>query len=653
MKVNKKQRELLDILSEKNDEWVNSKDLAEYFNCSTRTIRNYVSTINSELSHVIESSNIGYKLNKNALRKDQQNLSESKLKLNDRKSRIFLEMLKNSSSGIDLFELSEKLFISESTLKNDIQELKQSLPSQTLRITIKGDLVKLEGSEHSKRKYMVDLLYDEGNSVYDELKSSIEQMIEDISLDEIKNIIRSTLSNLNIFINQYSLNNIVLHFAISMERIRQGYILTENDQDILKENLDKQELTLTNEITKGLAEKYNVHFPESEIYKLALQFVGLYDKSLIENNNEQQVEAYVDSTILSVLRDVLRRAEDIYLIDFEDNDFINKLAIHLQGLFYRSQFQKFNRNSNLLDIKISYPIIYDISVYIASLIQEKIDITFNEDEISFIALHIGSLLEKEKAIDKNYIRILLIANDYHGIRDQITKKIKNRLGSSVQIQSVSDYNDNQFFHYDLLVTTDRKVATTYEGSVFIKPFLTDRDLIKIEKRVDVKKKQHQKDLIDKLIKRFFSESLYFNQIDPSGLMVSDIIKHMNQMMIAEGYVGENFYYSVQRREKMSPTSFPSGIAVPHSVELDALKSGISILTLQEPIIWSDQEIKVVALVAINKKESKKFNKFFELFIEIVSESYNVEQLRKSENCDEFITKLKMMADELIDKNILI
>lgn len=85
----------------------------------------------------------------------------------------------------------------------------------------------------------------------------------------------------------------------------------------------------------------------------------------------------------------------------------------------------------------------------------------------------------------------------------------------MQIQSVSDYNDNQFFHYDLLVTTDRKVATTYEGSVFIKPFLTDRDLIKIEKRVDVKKKQHQKDLIDKLIKRFFSESLYFNQIDPS------------------------------------------------------------------------------------------------------------------------------------------
>ncbi|MFC4663496.1 BglG family transcription antiterminator [Oceanobacillus aidingensis] len=462
----------------------------------------------------------------------------------------------------------------------------------------------------------------------------------------------STL-NLNIFINQYSLNNIVLHFAISMERIRQGYILTENDQDILKDNLDKQELTLTNEITKVLARKYDIHFPESEIYKLALQFVGLYDKSLIENNNEQQVETYVDSTILSVLKDVLRRAEDIYLIDFEDNDFINKLAIHLQGLFYRSQFQKFNRNSNLLDIKISYPIIYDISVYIASLIQEKIDITFNEDEISFIALHIGSLLEKEKAIDKNYIRVLLIANDYHGIRDQITKKIKNRLGSSVQIQSVSDYNDNQFFHYDLLVTTDRKVATTYEGSVFIKPFLTDRDLIKIEKRIDVKKKQHQKDLIDKLIKRFFSESLYFNQIDPSGLMVSDIIKHMNQMMIAEGYVDENFFYSVQRREKMSPTSFPSGIAVPHSVELDALKSGISILTLQEPIVWSDQEIKVVALVAINKKESKKFNKFFELFIEIVSESYNVEQLRKSENCDEFITKLKIMADELIDKNILI
>ena len=652
MILNKRQRELLDLLSKKNDEWVNSKELAEYFGCSTRTIRNYVSAINIELSNVIESSSIGYKLNKNALRNSQKNSGESKLKLNDRKSRIFLEILKNSSDGIDLFELSEKLFISESTLKNDIQELKQSLPSQTLEITIKNNLIKIKGSERSRRKYMVDLLYDEDN-VYDELKSSIEKMIEDISFDELWNIIRTTLSNHNIFINQFSLNNIVLHFAVSIERIRQGYILSESDQEkLLKKNLRQQELNITKEVIKYLSEMYDIDFPELECYQLALQFVGLYDKSLIENNNEQ-IETYVDSTIIFVLKDVLHQAEKTYFIDFDDSDFINKLAIHLQGLFYRSQYQISTRNSSLLDIKIGYPIIYDISVYIASLIQEKIDVTFNGDEISFIALHIGSLLEKQKDTDKNYIKILLVANDYHGIGEQLTKKITKRLGTSVKIASISDHNDIQYYKFDLLVTTDRNVATMYEGSVYIKIFLSERELIKIERRVEAKSKLHQKRLINSLIKNYFNEHLYFNQIDPSGLSVSDIVKRMNQMMIEQGYVDDNFYHSLQRREQMSSTSFPSGIAVPHSVELDALKSGISILTLQEPITWANHEIKVVALVAINKKESKIFNKLFEPFIEIVSESYNVEQLRRSENCDEFASKLKMMVNELIDSNVLL
>lgn len=648
MIMNEKQKELLNLLRRKHGEWINANELADFLNCSTRTIRNYVSKINNELSNAIESSNIGYRLNKEALKSNRQNSDDSEFKLNNRKSRIFLEMLKYSSDGIDLFDLSEKLFISESTLKNDIQELKQSLPAQTLEITIKNNIVKLKGSERSRRKYMVELLYDEGN-IYDELKSSIEKMIEEISLDELRNIIRTALSDHNIFINQYSLNSIAFHFAVSIERIRQGNILSENDQDLYKNNLSQQEYILTNEITEELSKIYNIHFPELEIYQLALQFVGLYDKSLVEDNIEK-IETYVDSTILSTLKDVLRKAEKVYFIDFEDADFINKLAIHLQGLFYRSKYQKFVRNSSLLDIKISYPIIYDVSVYISSLIQEKIDVRFNEDEISFIALHIGSLLEKQRDIDKHEIRILLVADDYHGIREQLTNKIIKRLGDAVGIQSIPNHNDIGLYMFDLLVTTDRKVASAYEGSVFIKPFLTDRDIIKIERRVEATRKLHQKIAINNFIKRFFNEALYLNQIDPSGLVEGDIVKRMNQMMVDEGYVNDSFYYSIQKREQMSPTSFPSGIAVPHSIELDAIKSGIAIVTLQEPIVWSGHEVKMVALVAINNKESKTFNRLFELFIEIVSESYNVEQLRKSENFDEFINKLKMMVNELIDSN---
>jgi lichenan operon transcriptional antiterminator len=95
---------------------------------------------------------------------------------------------------------------------------------------------------------------------------------------------------------------------------------------------------------------------------------------------------------------------------------------------------------------------------------------------------------------------------------------------------------------------------------------------------------------------------------------------------------------------MSPTSFPSGIAVPHSVELEAIKSGVAIMTMQEPLLWADHPIKLVAYIAINKDEANDFNEFFEKFIEIVSEPINTKQLSMSEDFDEFILRLKTMVD---------
>jgi lichenan operon transcriptional antiterminator len=45
--------------------------------------------------------------------------------------------------------------------------------------------------------------------------------------------------------------------------------------------------------------------------------------------------------------------------------------------------------------------------------------------------------------------------------------------------------------YDLLLTTDRETASKNEGAVFIHPFLTDKDVKKIEKRIDaLKSNQH-------------------------------------------------------------------------------------------------------------------------------------------------------------------
>lgn len=642
--MNEKQKKLMHVLLKRTDEWITSDELASFFSVTTRTIRNIVAKINEEVPFLIESSNAGYTICKESYETYIKNVEMSNKSNQSRDSLILLELLKSSKEGLDIYNLSDKLYISESTLKNDIQRIKQTLLSDKLSISIRDNVVRLNGDEKFKRQYMVTLLYDESN-IYKELSDTIQKMIHHISLDELRKTIRDVLDCHSVTVNDYALDNIVLHFAISIERIGQGYVLSENKQNLSVAIDLKRELAITDEIVTSLSEKYPLQFLEVERIQLSLQFVGLQNKSM-SYSNQKNVERYVDTAIINTLETVLSQAEKIYLIDFSDEEFFNKLAVHLQSLYYRSKFKIYTRNSSIMDIKINYPIIYDVSVYLASQIQEKLDIRFTEDEIAFIALHVGSLLEKQRTSKKD-IQLLLFVNDYHTLSEQMKQTIEKALDSSVVISSIKTLAELNYRPYDLLVTTNRDVATQFDDSIFVNPFLTERDINVLRKRVEVRVRVRKKESYHQLIERYFTSELFFNKLDTTNMGISDITSRMVEELIVQGYVDDNFHESIIKRETMSPTSFPSHIAVPHSIELDAMKSGISIRTLQEPIKWADYYITMVAMVAINREDSQRFNKLFEIFTEVVSESYNIKRLTDAENFEEFIMRLKLMIDDLI------
>ncbi|BBM18807.1 PTS fructose transporter subunit IIA [Enterococcus avium] len=627
--LTKKEKELIDYLNIKK-RWVTSDELADFSSCTTRTIRNRVAKINQNNPELILTSHLGYQLN-------------AEVKLNttgteDRKSRIFLELLKHSSEGVDFYELAEKLYISESTLKNDIQQLKKEITNDAIQIIFEQDYIKLTGPERAKRRYLISLLYNESD-LQEKLKVSIQQMIGYISLEKLQQTIRDVLSEHTIQINQYSLNNIVLHFAISIERIRQGHSLVKAQMNSQAQSTS--EFLIAEEISDKLAQQYDIHFSQAELEQLSLLFIGMQNETLTKQNN-QQLSTFVDQKIITALQDVLAEVERTYLVELHDEEFFNKLAIHLQSLYYRSHYETFTRNSSLLDLKTAYPLIYDLAVYISSLIQDRLAIWFNDDEISFIALHIGSFLETQKHY-RNQVTIQLIVNDYHDIGRNLSKQIEERFGENVTVLVTEKWKVMNS-DCDLLLTTDRATASECAGSVFIHPFLISKDVKKIEKRIDSLKAQREKRRMYQAIEKFILPELYFNQVDPAGLTPEEIRKQINQRMIQSGFVDDHFSERVEKREHMSPTSFPSGIAVPHSVELEAIKSGVAIMTLPEPLIWASHPIKLIAYIAINKDEANDFNDFFEKFIEIVSEPVNTKQLSMSEDYEEFILRLKAMVD---------
>ncbi|EJB3196324.1 BglG family transcription antiterminator, partial [Listeria monocytogenes] len=601
--------------------------------CTTRTIRNNIYKINEVTPNLINSTKQGYQINLNIPFEFQ---SESDV--TERKSKLLLELIKNSTKGVDLFELADILYISEVTLKKDIQQLKNELKEADVKIVISKDRIKLIGKERAKRKYMISLLYEEGG-YRESIKSRIQEMIEFVSIDKLQNIVKEVLAQESITTNQYSMMNIVLHYAISIVRIQQGNTLIETQKTLIRKH--SKEYEISKKIAKILSEEYQIHFSEAETKQLGLLYVGLQNEQSA-NANHGELDQFVDKKIIDALKIVLANVEETYLIDLQNEQLFIKLAIHVQSLYYRSRYKAYTRNLSLLDIKTSYPVTFDIAVYISSLLQEKLAIDFNEDEISFIALHIGSFLESE---NRDYIRleIGLLVDDYHDLRTNMLKKLRARFENEATIELIEneDYEEN----FDIILTTNRDVALEKAGSIFIHPLLTTKDIKKITSRIQTKKKILENNIRGQQIDRYIVRSLYSNQIDPSELTPAKIREQMISKMEKQNFVTPEFKEKVEKREQMAPTSFPSGIAIPHSIKNDALQSGVSIMTLQEPIYWNDVKVKIIALVAISKKDATEFNDFFEKFVEIVSEPINTKRLSMVESFEEFIRKLKMMMEE--------
>ena len=626
--LNNKEKDLCNYLKKMSD-WVTAAELAVFCTCSTRTIRSRVAKLNQSHPSLILSSRLGYRFNEN---KQYQNNGEV-----DRESRIFLDLLKQPENGVDFFDLADSLFISESTLKQDIQRLKSNLVNDPIQIVFEGNYVKLTGTERAKRGYLISLLYDESD-LQEKLKQSIQDMIGYLSLDKLNGLVQEVLSAHHMQLNQYVLDNISLHLAISMARIKQGHTLMSCPKhELLKR---KSTFKIAEEIADKLAQEYDIQFSEIELAQLSLLFIGLQNDSQHHLQNDT-LTCLIDKEIIQALETVLAEVERTYLVDLHDTAFFNQLAIHLQSLYHRSRYDTFTRNNSLMDLKSAYPLTYDLAVYIASLIQEQLSIKINDDEIAFIALHIGAYLENER-YDKNRISLHLFVNDYHDIGKKMREKLMRYFGKRVTVD-VIEKTDLAPLSSELLITTDQAIASTYEHAVKVQPFLRAKDLKKIAQAIDTLSMTREKRHICHLIDTLIPADLYFGQVASKDLTPVMIRKRLYQRMQQANYVDQTFLCEVEKREKMSPTSFPSGIAVPHAVARVAFKSGVSIMTLRHAIIWENYPVKLVACIAINQADARVFNRFFEQFIMLVSDDTNAKKLSSCSSHADFISTLKAMV----------
>lgn len=637
MKTSKKEL-FLNFIKTQHD-WIDSSTIANYLNVSTRSIRKYVNEINST-GEIILSSKKGYKVNLNSSCQTKIDSSENASPAN-RLNLILKELIVNSK-GINIFDLSEELFVSSATIEGDIVKANKFIENYNLKIKQSRFLLKLVGDESSKRKLMSSIIFKETGSDFLSL-FDVQKIYQEYNLTKLKENVIHILKKYNLFINEYAINNILLHLMITIDRIKKNnYIESGEVVNYIDNNID---INIAKDISSFLESEYDITLTSAELYYLVFQ---LTNKTTVLNYHQMDTKSlsnYINEHFVDLTKKIIKNVYDLYFIDLSDDEFVVRFTLHVKNLVSRANNNQVLRNQIPQKLKDSYPLIYDISVYICNQIQILEDIKIDEDEISYISLHVGSFFDRQKLLEDKVLCALITPN-YYDLQLKIVRDLEKRFNESIEvIQIFSDTHNLDFdSKVDMVITTLPISDRCPLPFVYINPYPNIKDYDNIQSKFIQIKERKNILTVQNHLEMYFSESLFMKNIYLDS--AKDYIRFMGNVLYENKYVEPNYIDDVLIRENMSSTAFNNNVAIPHSMKMNALKTGVCLIVNDKPVKWGEEKVQIIAMIPINEKEKERFNYIFESFIEILSEWNNVKELTKADSYSSFMNRIAYLIQSI-------
>jgi lichenan operon transcriptional antiterminator len=296
------------------------------------------------------------------------------------------------------------------------------------------------------------------------------------------------------------------------------------------------------------------------------------------------------------------------------------------------------KNPLLDHIKNTCPLIFECAVDVADKLKEITKYDIKEDEIAYIAIHIGGNLETQKS-KKKIISCIILFPQYYDFSNKIMEKLKEHYGERLEIKTVITAIDEikSVERADLIISTIPVFETIRMEWVMITPFLNDKDFESIEDKIQKINLRKTKARLMKHLMQISNPKFFYKNVDFSNK--EEAIRFMTDIMEKEGYVNASYYDEIFGRENQASTAFEH-IAVPHSMKMNANRTGMFVLLNEKkPIEWDNHSVSVVLLFAINKEERAIFHDVFDNLIVLLLEKTHAAKVTGCNTYIEFIEEV--------------
>lgn len=607
-----RQRMILGILNSR-PESIKGKEIAAILGITDRTVRNDMKILEDFLKEYDVSIEAvrgkGYRLiARSQILLQQLVYRQNGLLSQDDRIREILWTLLDSTEPVSLGELEDELYISRSTLEQDLRWISFHYEKDQphIRILRKNGAIALEADEW-KRRYILNLHYiRDWNFNYEAGLQLAELPVAERELHLIKNILGQIQQQENIRMAEYDHLSFVFSVAIAVRRMRQGFcILAYPAAGTQKTRKAVRELCLR------VQKETKVEFTEPEICALSDEMAHRLQYSE-EQLNENYWKEHKKSVYANVITETLEGIDTELELSLNQDLILKSQLLFILLTQYHNPYHGGIRDEGvILHIRSIYPDALSLAVRFYQPVCEVSGMRLTENYLCEIASYLIAALERQhkQTLDKK-VKIGMVSHMPTGESGILKAEIEDIFGSQVLVKDpipVYALSANGMNDCEIVLTTTRLPKLSVR-----KPILTIARMMRISD-------------FERL--RFLIQlERYRRQYPGNGKRFSELIEQWNVISAQQALTCEKvldilgrelngicapfWMEAVKKREAYATTAVSEGFVLLHAWEFSAVKNTLLCMKLKHPIDWGGMRVNCVFAFALKKEDAKEMMRMY-------------------------------------------
>lgn len=430
MKVlSKRQISLVNQLAQE-DGWLSTAQAAKILHISVSTLRRDVDAINDFFAdkgnHILCRPGLGMRLDASEIvslpvtSPDEHvaNILKSKRLIG-----IITDLLTHSPTPLSITFLSDKYFISRSSIVEDLNKIDKWLGSFSLVMIKNHTGTYVEGNDYDIRMALKEIITHSVLCNYQMTDSRIDrfsrvQLIKEFGKENVANCINLITfieDELACAISEPYYTNLFSHLLVTIRRMEKCHPHTDNEKVPVHDN---KEWKVAVKAISWLEGKYTFSFPEIEINYIYQYLISSGKDTTLTNlpdNDFQDKEAV--SYAINLTSDISQSLKCDFI---SDKTLLNSLVMHIKPMLNRLTYRIIIHNPLLDEIK------KELSDVFAAVRSATIKINNydkhdppSEDEVAYLSVYIQAAIEKVKENKK----IILVCSSGVGTSQLLYSRI--------------------------------------------------------------------------------------------------------------------------------------------------------------------------------------------------------------------------------------